>query len=172
MPVAVTDAQQQTVQGQDFTFFFNSADGLLAPAAGQGGTVLVELTNVDLSVPQAYENFNFDIESLATGGPIAGADLDSISDSSTVRSIDGSISFDIGASALEQILSDMTFTALVDFTANTGFNNRDPVLVSLTLAYEGSDPEGSEVIVTPIPAAVWLFGSALGLLGWVRSRAA
>ena len=26
--------------------------------------------------------------------------------------------------------------------------------------------------VVPVPAAVWLFGSALGLLGWVRRRAA
>ncbi|MDH3432179.1 MAG: VPLPA-CTERM sorting domain-containing protein, partial [Gammaproteobacteria bacterium] len=25
--------------------------------------------------------------------------------------------------------------------------------------------------VVPVPAAVWLFGSALGLLGWIRSRA-
>jgi len=27
------------------------------------------------------------------------------------------------------------------------------------------------VVGTPIPAAVWLFGSALGLLGWIRRRA-
>jgi hypothetical protein len=25
--------------------------------------------------------------------------------------------------------------------------------------------------VIPVPAAVWLFGSALGLLGWIRRRA-
>lgn len=29
-----------------------------------------------------------------------------------------------------------------------------------------------EVQVVPIPAAVWLFGSALGLLGWIRRRRA
>ncbi len=28
-----------------------------------------------------------------------------------------------------------------------------------------------EVALVPVPAAVWLFGSALGLLGWMRSRA-
>ena len=26
--------------------------------------------------------------------------------------------------------------------------------------------------VVPVPASVWLFGSALGLLGWVRRRQA
>jgi hypothetical protein len=26
-------------------------------------------------------------------------------------------------------------------------------------------------VVIPVPAAVWLFGSALGLLGWMRRKA-
>ncbi|MGI9331159.1 MAG: hypothetical protein ACR2QB_10645, partial [Gammaproteobacteria bacterium] len=28
----------------------------------------------------------------------------------------------------------------------------------------------ADATVVPVPAAVWLFGSALGLLGWVRGR--
>jgi len=28
------------------------------------------------------------------------------------------------------------------------------------------------ISVVPVPAAVWLFGSALGMLGWMRRRAA
>lgn len=31
--------------------------------------------------------------------------------------------------------------------------------------------EGTTIAPIPVPAAVWLFGSALGLLGWVRRRA-
>lgn len=31
---------------------------------------------------------------------------------------------------------------------------------------------GPSAAVVPVPAAAWLFGSALGLLGWVRSRVA
>jgi len=34
------------------------------------------------------------------------------------------------------------------------------------------DAVAIEVEVVPVPAAVWLFGSALGLLGWVRRRTA
>jgi hypothetical protein len=55
----------------------------------------------------------------------------------------------------------------------------------LTLFKEGrsaSQPTGTDTlyefqltaseVVVPVPAAVWLFGSALGLLGWVRRRVA
>jgi hypothetical protein len=31
---------------------------------------------------------------------------------------------------------------------------------------------GAAVEVVPVPAAVWLFGSALGILGWARRQAA
>ena len=42
-------------------------------------------------------------------------------------------------------------------------------------AFNGLPPVGDEVAyatfsVVPVPAAVWLFGSALGMLGWIRRR--
>jgi len=43
-------------------------------------------------------------------------------------------------------------------TLTTETANKSSYVVQLTTA------------VVPVPAAVWLFGSALGLLGWIRSR--
>jgi hypothetical protein len=37
-------------------------------------------------------------------------------------------------------------------------------------AIPGVDYVSSTVNVVPVPASVWLFGSALGLLGWIRRR--
>jgi len=47
-------------------------------------------------------------------------------------------------------------------------------IVNEALALLNSDIETGalNIAVIPVPAAVWLFGSALGLLGWVRRRAA
>jgi len=40
----------------------------------------------------------------------------------------------------------------------------------LTLHYEWEFQVNGAAV--PVPAAVWLFGSALGLLGWMRRKAA
>lgn len=40
--------------------------------------------------------------------------------------------------------------------------------VSLTGAAQQVTLTGAQINVVPVPAAVWLFGSAMGLLGWLR----
>jgi hypothetical protein len=50
------------------------------------------------------------------------------------------------------------------------------LVTSLDLSYDGStfsapyDVDNINLNVVPIPAAVWLFGSGLGMLGWFRRR--
>jgi len=45
-------------------------------------------------------------------------------------------------------------------------------IINSVLAPISSDAATGSISIVPVPAAVWLFGSALGLLGWVRRRAA
>ena len=58
---------------------------------------------------------------------------------------------------------DVSGGVTLQLTATTG---GDPSSVA-TIYYDNVSIE-----VVPVPAAVWLFGSALGLLGWIRRKAA
>jgi len=54
---------------------------------------------------------------------------------------------------------------------------RESVYVALSKAFSGEIgrnfmTNGIAVTTVPVPAAVWLFGTALALLGWVRRKAA
>ena len=54
-------------------------------------------------------------------------------------------------------------TASTSSSGESAFIDKD-VIAGTTMTVETTP--------IPVPAAVWLFGSALGLLGWVRRRTA
>jgi len=60
----------------------------------------------------------------------------------------------------------------VEITGVDGLTPGDLVIIGNGIPV--GTPGGTAITfqVVPVPAAVWLFGSALGLLGWVRRRAA
>ncbi len=58
------------------------------------------------------------------------------------------------------------------FNPNITGNYQFAIVVSDPLFGFPVETLAIEVSVVPVPAAVWLFGSALGLLGWMRRRAA
>ena len=64
----------------------------------------------------------------------------------------------------------------LDGVTGTGMNPGDQIFIGNGIPLgEVINDEGGELMtfqVVPVPAAVWLFGSALGLLGWVRRRSA
>jgi len=72
--------------------------------------------------------------------------------------------------------SDIDYSAFVP-TVNSFCGTQGPMLNGVTCII-GNDPSSNDLyFVTwkypapvPVPAAVWLFGSALGTLGWMRKR--
>jgi hypothetical protein len=86
--------------------------------------------------------------------------------------------------------ADLTSANLVDDPYLWGFNTTniwcspelllectmsESVYVALSNAFSGDFGRnfvsmGIAITTVPVPAAIWLFGSALGLLGWARRR--
>jgi hypothetical protein len=68
------------------------------------------------------------------------------------------------------------WTSLGVGTAPAPDNTAEVQFIVLGLMSSGGagffDDASFDQVVIPVPAAVWLFGSALGLLGWVRRKAA
>lgn len=80
------------------------------------------------------------------------------------------------ATSTSQLLPNNSLASLfsVDITGlNLSTINSVFVTVSAELPIDGNDRTAEYTISTvPVPAAAWLFGSALGLLGWRRRRSA
>ena len=77
-------------------------------------------------------------------------------------SLDGATLVDLNT------LVDLTGTGFVSLDEAWDINDAGEIVGVGTLSTGG---EGAFVLqVVPIPAAVWLFGSALGALGWMRRR--
>lgn len=75
-----------------------------------------------------------------------------------------------GGSQVSQVL---TLTSSLTTYNIAGFTN----IVSLDISFDGStyaapyDMDNIKMNIVPVPAAIWLFVSSLGLLGWYRKRA-
>ena len=55
----------------------------------------------------------------------------------------------------------------------TAYDGATSTVSGSTLTVSNITPNGGQTFtytIVPVPAAAWLFGSALGLLGWVRRR--
>jgi hypothetical protein len=76
---------------------------------------------------------------------------------------------DTPAGALRTIAA---FDYGLDGVTGTGLALGDAVYIGTGIALGSTGGERMTFTVVPVPAAAWLFGSALGLLGWMRRRAA
>lgn len=105
----------------------------------------------------------------ATGvpDPVSGKTLDGLS--ITLRDADG-IAFDsLGTNPDPVAALNLALANLGLFRNNV--NDRAEVRLHFTPDAGTNQPSKITATIVPVPAAAWLFGSALGLLGWIRRRA-
>ena len=135
-----------------------------------GGTLynvdFVDTTPNDLYGSETPRTYDFDTEAAASGAmdAIIGALISHSTEITSVGEVGNNedrfyIGFADIVLSVNAVESEYNFG--IDTWENIGTNVINPDL----------DWFYADVQVVPIPAAVWLFGSALGLLGWVRRRA-
>ncbi|NCF63588.1 MAG: DUF1566 domain-containing protein [Gammaproteobacteria bacterium] len=92
----------------------------------------------------------------------------------TIKGNGNEIDPDVDASPFTDVQSDWYWSSTLNGSLPYFFNFSEG---TFTIAGKATNiaawaVKDGDVGVVPIPAAVWLFGSALGLLGWVRRKAA
>jgi hypothetical protein len=143
----------------------NNTGGTLGPGHSPGTTTI----NGDYS-QDATSTLLIEIEGL-----LAGTEYDVLNVTGTAT-LDGILEFDVDYSAL--LLGDSFNILNADVISGTFASITDRRInldwvweLDYNLDLSGTDVLTATVAAVPIPAAVWLFGSGLGLLGWFRKRA-
>ena len=149
--------------------------------AGVGSTVSLNLVGTDFnsgSLDGGGINFTFDASVVeVTSVTVDTSIWEFFSSNGTIDNVAGTVN-DIQFNSFQSRTGDLLF-ATVDFLViGTGFS---PLGLSEFLGnpfatggqvYPGVVfSQDASISNVPVPGAVWLFGSALGLVGWLRRRA-
>ncbi len=133
------------------------------------GTPSIPMTVLDGDDGSVDGSFTFEVgEDFRALGPPVNADFSAFTDPDLIQSCVGGLCGALTGGALNLdmlryrliVSYDGTFTNFAgDFQGQTG--NTSIVFATL---------DGNMGVLVPVPAAVWLFGSGLGLLAWFRRR--
>ena len=124
------------------------------------GTISSVITGLDSG--QDYQ-LSFAMSGNPTGPSLKTLDL-------TIGGVSQGYSFDYiseGVSGTNLQWQEMTF----DFTASSPTEMLIFESTTASSSFYGPLVDGIAVTAVPLPMAAWLFGSALGLLGWMRRKA-
>jgi hypothetical protein len=152
----------------------NALDRMLQLNYTGGGASQV-LQYVDVSLPGSGTTtatlsawFNADVGGAALASMTVSAKTSAGLASGYIQFLTDTLVLDNDASTWEQIIVEMILPAGTNvIEAQLGFNNASIFVMGAGFA----DNASLQVATVPVPAAVWLFGSAIGLLGWMRRKA-
>ncbi len=146
--------------GSQFGGLSGDVPGTVSTVWNGGGT----LGGVDLTDGGANSAFKIDIVSFEVGGGGDGKLNLFITDSDNLgRQFEADFTdLSVGSNLI----------AFADLTGQGDLASVDKIELKYEFATRNAIVIDSISTVVPVPAAVWLFGSALGLLGWMKRRAA
>jgi hypothetical protein len=171
LDVITIDDPASTVTSDDFVFNSTIAisdPGLIAasPILGKNSTLFLMFCPGCLLEMEHVQGFSFDLDSLAFA-PLITGDVDEMvvtgffEGGGTIQRTTSSI---VTATDWDTVVFDSQWAGLTRLEIAT----LPSCCVSFGMAVDNIVVSN----VVPIPAAVWLFGSALVLLGWVQRRVA
>lgn len=147
----------------DATLTLSIEDTLLEGVNQQWGTVRIQVTGVEVSIAAGDSVDLFVFEDDLIGDDLLWQDSFIVT------------AAEVSAQSVDRTLP-LIFTPLPDGTGSTleifaeGDINKDQCGFLCTLDNPITPIVTPTLAPVPVPAAAWLFGSALGLLGWVNRR--
>lgn len=174
-----------TVVGNNI--YFTPADFKAESLNGAGLVQASEMLNLQVEVTTAgywLEEFALNElgDYLLNGAGASASASGTFSVSSNTNANSDSNNFDAGPLTVQGALTEWSTSSFIDISWGTD-TDVDIDIMNLLQASTTDLGEqalvqkkvglvGVEITAVPVPAAVWLFGSALGMLGWLRRKAA
>ncbi len=166
VPIVLNDVQNQVSDGQNFNFLFSG----LPASDGTGGTLVLRAVGDYDGAGNQLETLAWDAEgqigATAVGGFVNGAGgvggpFDIVNVIVPLRQIEWQKTYTLSNTILTALLADSVINVFVDLASNVD-NLEIGNLIDITINYN--------VAVVPIPAALPLFASGLGLMGFFGWR--
>lgn len=174
-----TDWQQFENAGTQMITTFNPSTGTYAAnlsiTGPAPGNTIIKSANRGIGVvtPGAEVTITFDARGSTANGGVAFAEFFSEIDGGGVSSSEILGGAPLALDADPMVWTTFTFTAIAGADVSGGVTLQFAAICGAVVdCVSDIYFDNVSMSAVPVPAALWLFGSALGMLGWTRRRAA